>query len=188
MPAVTFNRGNYVLVWSDTRSGLSWDIYGAKVSPGGVVIDTFVASSQPGNQIYPAIACGPASPWMLAYAGFADSINQRAANTIRIWGKVFPLPPGVESGMLGFGIRPDLRVYPNPFREKAWVSANVPGRLKVYDALGRLVREFPKEAAKPGPLAWDGRDERGRRVPGGVYFVRFEHGAGCETRKAVLIR
>ncbi len=45
-----------------------------------------------------------------------------------------------------------------------------------------------QEAAKPGPLVWDGRDERGRRLPGGVYFLRFEHGTGCETRKAVLIR
>jgi len=188
MPAVGYDRGNYLVVWSDTRSGLFYDIYGAKVSPGGAVIDTFAASLQPGNQIYPAIACGPASQWILAYAGFVDTINQRAANTLRIWGKVFLHAPGVESEIPGSGMRPSLRVYPNPFREKAWISANVPGRLKVYDALGRLVREFPKEAAKPGPLAWDGRDERGHRLPGGVYFLRYEHGRGCETRKAVLLR
>jgi hypothetical protein len=188
-PSVTFDGTNNFVVWQDYRNGF-WDIYGAKVDTGGVVIDTIAISLQSGDQINPAIVHGGGDQVLVTYSGYTDSINSKPVKTMRIWGKFYPGPLGVsrEVGIPGLGTNANLRVYPNPFREKAWVSANVPGRLKVYDALGRLVRQFPKEDAKPGPLVWDGRDERGRRLPGGVYFLRFEHGTGCETRKAVLLR
>lgn len=189
LPTVAYDGAYNLVVWQDYRNG-SRDIYGAKVDTGGAVVDSFAVSLQLGDQLNPTIAHGPGDQVLVAYSGYTDSINNLPVKTTRIWGKFYPGPLGVEKqdGIGGLGSRPSLRVYPNPFREKAWVSANVPGRLKVYDALGRLVREFPKETAKPGPLVWDGRDERGRKLPGGVYFLRFEHGTGCETRKAVLIR
>ena len=188
-PALAFDGTKSFVVWHDYRNG-SWDIYGAKVDTGGVVADTFALSLQPGDQLNPTIAHGPVDQVLVTYSGYTDSINSKPVKTMRIWGKFYPGPLGVEKqdGIAGLGSRPNLRVYPNPFREKAWVSANVPGRLKVYDALGRLVREFSKEAAKPGPLVWDGRDGHGRRLPGGVYFLRYDYGAGCETRKVVLLR
>ncbi len=188
-PSVAFDGLNYLVVWVDTSIASDCDIWGARVSPSGVVLDSFPVSTQTGNQESPVVTKGPANQLLIAYSGFTDSVITQPANTMRIWGKFYPLT-GVEQekGMSFSAGWPTLRVYPNPFREKAWVSANVPGRLKVYDALGRLVREFPKETAKPGPLVWDGRDEHGRRLPGGVYFLRYEHGTGCETRKAVLIR
>ena len=41
----------------------------------------------------------------------------------------------------------------------------------------------------PGPQAvlWDGRDDRGRRLPAGVYFYRLESPAGTEARRMVLL-
>ena len=39
-PAAAFNGTNYMVVWQDRRSG-GFDIYGARVTPAGSVIDTF---------------------------------------------------------------------------------------------------------------------------------------------------
>ena len=46
----------------------------------------------------------------------------------------------------------------------------------VYDLSGRVVRALQrgKLAAGSHRFDWNGRDEQGRKVPAGVYFVRLE--------------
>jgi flagellar hook assembly protein FlgD len=48
--------------------------------------------------------------------------------------------------------------------------------LKIYDVTGRLVKNFSLPTSHfslPTSVVWDGTDDIGRRVPQGVYFVRF---------------
>jgi hypothetical protein len=56
-PSVAFGGGLYMVVWQDRRSGV-WDVYGARVSPSGAVLDrkglAICASS--GAQRRPAVA------------------------------------------------------------------------------------------------------------------------------------
>jgi len=48
---VGFAGGNYFVVWEDYRSDSSWDIYGTRVSPGGIVLNTDgIAISMASNQ------------------------------------------------------------------------------------------------------------------------------------------
>lgn len=56
-PAIAFDGTNYLIVWQDYRNG-SWDIYGARVTPSGTVLDPegIAISTGTGDQAFPALA------------------------------------------------------------------------------------------------------------------------------------
>jgi hypothetical protein len=62
--------------------------------------------------------------------------------------------------------------------------------LVVHDAAGRRVSTLidGRRSAGTHSVVWNGTDGAGRRVPGGVYFLRLEAGATAGTRKVVLVR
>jgi hypothetical protein len=68
--------------------------------------------------------------------------------------------------------------FPNPFSAHTAMFVDVAqqGRvaLAVYDARGRLVRSLFDAALSAGThwIAWDGRDDAGRGVSTGVYYIR----------------
>ena len=80
---------------------------------------------------------------------------------------------------------------PNPFSQAVTVRVSLPvaGRLawRVFDLRGRLVRGERVVAGVSGEnaLAWDGRDDGGRRLPSGVYVLAIEAG-GVEVRAQVV--
>src|SRR4029453_14783025 len=85
-------------------------------------------------------------------------------------------------------------VRPNPFVGSAKglfeLARATPVRLTVYDALGRRVRALLDETRAAGRwnVGWDGRDDAGRAVQPGLYFVRFIGDGIVEGRKAILVR
>jgi hypothetical protein len=83
---------------------------------------------------------------------------------------------------------------PNPFLEGTRIAFNLPGAgrstVRVYDVAGRLVRNVDDSVREAGSqeVTWDGRNESGRLVASGVYFVRLSHGDDSRTRKVVRLR
>jgi hypothetical protein len=83
---------------------------------------------------------------------------------------------------------------PNPSGEPMTLSFDLPvaGRttLLLYDVSGRLVRTLLEETLEPGSYSprWDGRDQGGRVVSPGVYFVRIQSGDFSATTKLVRVR
>jgi hypothetical protein len=77
---------------------------------------------------------------------------------------------------------PMLRVRPNPATGRATLEyvGSATGRvnLLVHDSEGRRVRSLAS------PASWDGRDERGRLLASGTYFVT----AGAVSARLVLLR
>jgi hypothetical protein len=96
-----------------------------------------------------------------------------------------PAPAIAASLQLAAGV-------PNPFTTRNTVRFALPSsaraRLAVYDVTGRAVRRLYEGVASAGThlVEWDGRDDAGRVVPGGVYFYRLD--AGDQNRVARVIR
>ncbi|MCK4305426.1 MAG: DUF362 domain-containing protein [Candidatus Eisenbacteria sp.] len=63
-------------------------------------------------------------------------------------------------------------------------------RLVITDASGRLVRRLADRTFPEGysEVRWDGRNQRGQRLPAGVYFARLETADGPRVREMVLSR
>jgi hypothetical protein len=100
-----------------------------------------------------------------------------------------PVDPA-RSGVLQF-----LRNYPNPFNASTsvrfWIPASGPAALTVHDGSGRTLRTLFREwkGAGRGTAAWDGRDEKGRALPSGVYVCRLVcEGQPVFMQKMVLVR
>ena len=56
--------------------------------------------------------------------------------------------------------------------------------------LGQQVRTLAEEVQTAGQyrIIWDGRDDAGRALSSGIYFMRLQVGQAGQTRKLVLVR
>lgn len=83
---------------------------------------------------------------------------------------------------------------PNPFNPETLIRYELPKeglvQLTVFNALGQKVRTLVRgvELAGAHAVRWDGRDERGVGVAGGMYFYRLEVGELRAVRKMVLLQ
>ena len=70
--------------------------------------------------------------------------------------------------------------YPNPFNGETVVRYAVPkdgwSEISVYDLMGRRIARLENRKVKSGShtLVWNGRDELGKRVPAGIYWLRWK--------------
>ena len=85
-------------------------------------------------------------------------------------------------------------VAPNPFNPNTIIryslASNLPVRLSIYDALGRLVRILVDDHQAPNVygVTWNGRDNRGAEVSSGICLLSLRAGHNHELRKVALIR
>ncbi len=83
---------------------------------------------------------------------------------------------------------------PNPFNPRAEIVFSLPHagptRLSVHDAAGRRLRSLLSEYRPAGrqSVIWNGRDDGGRGVASGVYWVRAEGPGGAAILKVTLVR
>ena len=98
---------------------------------------------------------------------------------------------------------------PNPFTNQTEIRYSIldsrssmqKPMLSIYDPSGRLVKVFYPESSIPGlaprsgagmdhesAISWHGDDNTGRKLPGGVYFLRLVAGENAVTKKITLIR
>jgi hypothetical protein len=109
--------------------------------------------------------------------------------------------PAAENSLAsGFSRRIDLKVEPNPFSpdgdgfaDLATIHYRLPPKslltLRVFDAAGYRVRTLVDgEGRSDGVAFWDGCDDRGRRLPVGIYVVLARaSGEKLQSSKCTLV-
>ncbi len=116
---------------------------------------------------------------------------QRGQTTIEV---STPAASGVAEtgapGLDGFWVR----VAPNPMGEGTEIRFAVDGRqtvdLTVVDVTGRVRRHLRTRELSPGEhrVAFDGRDDEGAPLPGGIYVVRLRVGPAATHARLVVLR
>ena len=149
----------------------------------------------------------PKSPSMVTQAAQSvtsiDITGEVAYSTAAIF-KTLPLHCGSTTAVVFAEDEPAssflavaaLRSWPNPAtRGPISIAFHLPNqdrvRLSIYDpGGGRLVRRLKDGALTQGShtLNWDGRDERGRPVPAGVYAYQLETAGRKHSRTLVMLR
>jgi flagellar hook assembly protein FlgD len=79
-------------------------------------------------------------------------------------------------------------IHPNPFYETTTISFELDSlagvEIKIYDRLGRIVREYPRQEYYPGAhsVIWQAEG-----LPAGIYLIRLQAGTESVTRKIVKL-
>ncbi len=124
----------------------------------------------------------------------------------------FGIPPtGITTSQnIGAASIISLTCNPNPFRQITNIRYMIPGgadqtisrsggrasehqqpKLRIYDISGRMVRSFQlptSDLLSSNLVSWDGRDDLGRRLAQGVYFVHFSVQDARIITKTILLR
>lgn len=110
------------------------------------------------------------------------------------WFEALSVATSAPSGAVRGAIR-SLDSYPNPFNPRTSIRFELDGGadvdLVVYSAAGRRVKTLAageRVAAGTHVRVWDGRDEAGRVVAGGVYHARLRAGDRTKTVRLVLLK
>jgi flagellar hook assembly protein FlgD len=128
----------------------------------------------------------------------ADWIN----NQIVVFGltpeteEIVNLPLSVESGTGLPNTGKALASYPNPFNPATRILLHIQeqwrgkAEVKIFDVNNRLVKTLFSGSAKPGlyTLAWDGKDNSGKKAASGIFVCRLKCGNVVKTRKLLMAR
>ncbi len=84
--------------------------------------------------------------------------------------------------------------YPNPFNPVTTIEYQLPQHthvtLKIFNIVGELVKTLIEEKQSAGyhKIQWNGRNENGNPVAGGLYLYQFKADGFSKSNKMVLIR
>ncbi len=86
------------------------------------------------------------------------------------------------------------RAYPNPFNGRLRLDFEIPlsgtVQIDILNSMGQKIRRLENAFFRPGrySLFWDARDNRGRFVASGAYFVLIRTGAQHQILKATYVK
>jgi len=190
-------RGNVYAVWTDLRNGASNpDIYYDTRQSGSWVGNTSLvgAGTDTTNSVqrFPGIVH---DEFGTAYVAWSDerlpaSIGKNKEVFYKVGLNVITAVSAEERPALARL----LRNYPNPFNPVTTIQFVVNHdsqvSLRVFDVQGRAVRTLLNSylAAGSRVVGWDGKDDSGRSLASGTYFLRLQGGGTYLSRTINLVR
>ncbi|MEO0068994.1 MAG: T9SS type A sorting domain-containing protein [candidate division WOR-3 bacterium] len=183
-PRVAFDGTNYLVVWTDYRNEWGSDIYGARVTPAGVVLDTegIELINQPDDRFTPDIGKGPGSQLLLTFGGYVPLYG-----VSKVFGALYQGIGINEKGAGKGGFT--FRVLTNPIRRNGRVELTLTResevKLELVDVTGRLVK-----TVAAGRLGCGTHQIRldCQSIQTGVYFLRCAAGEKSLIKKVTNIR
>jgi len=196
-PSVTVS-GTYVHVARYSPAGPPIDIYYRRSLDNGTSWEPEIPlTSDPNSSVFPSIAVS-GSMVHVVWEDNRDG-NWEIYYKRNPTGNLKMEETRVNIPEIGYG----LEVYPNPFSENLTIKFQVPNpkhqinlkskipkfNLKIYDASGRLVRQWDYQTMRQcDEIVWHGDDDFSYRLPVGVYFVRLEISGHKLTKKVILLK
>lgn len=186
---------NVYVVWTDSRNG-NLDIFYNSRQLGVWTGETplVYSATDPTNsaQQYPGIAH---DDFGRAYVAWTDerlpaTFGKNKEAFYKVGGNAIT---GVEASEIPALTRL-LRNYPNPFNPATKIQfvmdRDAQVTLRVFDVQGRVVRSLLDSYLSAGPrvISWDGRDDSGRTLPSGTYFLKLQGGGRYLTRSVNLVK
>lgn len=199
-----FKTTNYGSSWMDIGSGLP------DVPTSAVAVDPMNSQHvYVGNDIGVYVSTDGGAAWSVFQNGLPDAVMVMDLSISPANGKIRAATHGngvyerrLISTLVAVGDDGEVpgrfaleQNYPNPFNPTTTIRFSVPGptrvSLVVYNALGETVKRLVHNQFMPAgshQAVWDGTDDRGRRVAGGLYLVRLAAGSRSDVRKMLMVK
>ena len=100
---------------------------------------------------------------------------------------------GIENKQTGYKSVLIFRIESNLFRDKTLIQYEIPVNsnvnITIYNLLGKQIKLLLAEKQDAGrhAVSWDGRDDIGKKVSKGIYFLRIEVGNLTTTKRLIKI-
>lgn len=176
--------GKIYLVWTDNSDG-NYELYFKYSEDDGLTWSSDAQlTDSPGSRSSPHIAISPTKD--MIYVAWNDT---RDGNN-EVYFKRGVVPIGINESVREN--RPEiLKVNPTISRTgfRIAISGNKKSFLRIFDAGGRefKVYSIPTNGLD-NVIIWNGMDDRGYKVPAGIYFIELEESNYKETRKATILK
>ncbi len=158
-PAVVYDGINFLVVWQDNRNGKQ-DIYGARVTSQGIVMDSFPVTTLEQDQWIPALASGNNNEMLLLYYSWTGLEQNIPYNSLRIWGILSPVPGIQDRSVSSSSSLKSMPTIINNILYLPAANSDVQTSGELFDLTGRKVMKLVS-----------GENNIHHLAPG-IYFVR----------------
>ena len=190
--AVVPSNTGFVVYHAFVWSGGGMQDLNNLISASGWMLQEARGVNDAGQIVGIGILNGEVRGFLLNPAGAASVVETRASeNTLSE--RAIPHMSAATSG----GVPSTLtisRVSPNPAHSGTELAYAVPSEaavtLTIFDVRGRIVRRITLQGQSPGrhSVPWDLKDDAGRPVGSGIYFMRLEEGLEAHTARVIVAR
>ncbi len=197
---------NFPVIDSALYNVVQTTVYGTidiDTDPTQAIVEVFKAKLDPSNYGEGEIFLGFTNPvnaagdWSVVVSGIniGDIVTATTTdmnnNTSEFCNNVTVAQAGLEEEPVRYELSQNT---PNPFANSTTIQYAIPKtthvKLSVFDVSGRLIKVLADGMHQPSYYTayWDGKDNRGRDVSGGVYFYRLEAKGFLTSKKLIFLR